>query len=188
MEKELLLTAIVSRDSKGYINRDNGEKIVIPEFDKEIRKVTMGCWIIVGRKTYETMKLTNYNKYIVITSIDEKDFVTRNQYCETYPVKSKEDAIKLLKRYNVLKVYILGGKSIFDLFNKDITEYIIGEYSKLNYVDGKDTLLSISKKKFNKPNRVIRFGDIEWYHTTILMRQDPTKIISSRGPRGITLG
>ncbi len=88
----------------------------IPEDLKNFKKITSDSIIIMGRKTWESLPIKPLpNRRNIVLS------KTKNMKMENF--NSYEECIAKLKLENVDKIFIIGGRSIYNLF-----------YSKANFL------------------------------------------------------
>ena len=88
----------------------------IPEDLKNFKKITSDSIIIMGRKTWESLPIKPLpNRRNIVLS------KTKNMKIENF--NSYEECIAKLKLENVDKIFIIGGRSIYNLF-----------YSKANFL------------------------------------------------------
>ena len=101
-----MLTLIATYvNSKSLVNF-RGEKILtVPAFETQMRNITLGCTVIMGRETFETSKLLNHRNYIVLT--------TNKQYKVSNPkvlvMHSPEEIMQYLEDKDIKHAYVIGG-------------------------------------------------------------------------------
>ena len=84
----------------------------ISEDLKNFKKITNHSTIIMGRKTWDSLPLKPLpNRRNIVLS------KTKHNLVETY--NSYEKCMKKLKKDNIKKIFIIGGRSIYKLFFKD---------------------------------------------------------------------
>ncbi len=109
------IAAIVATDLKNGIGKDNQLLWHLPADLKFFKKTTLGCPIIMGRKTYESIgRLLPGRKNII---------VTRNKAFKldgAEVVESIEKALKSAKTEE--KVFIIGGAEIYNQSLEHVTE------------------------------------------------------------------
>ena len=113
---------------KGYaIGKNGGIPWSCPQDMKWFKDTTMGHAVIMGRKTFDSLKKPLKDRInIVITS---KDIVTNSEE-KIYAVKSVEEAISLAKSLTMNDIFIIGGASIYkyalehDLVDKIYIDYL----------------------------------------------------------------
>ena len=96
-----------SKDRKA-IGVDNTLPWNVPEDLKQFKKLTMGCPIIMGRKTYESIGRPLPNRFNIV--------VSRNANLQIEGVKkanSLEHAITFAKQKNPEEIFIIGGAQIY---------------------------------------------------------------------------
>lgn len=119
------LTAVVTMDNYNCISDGNGDKIMeIPEFEKKVRQQTLGCTIIMGRKTWERTKPLNNRTYIVLSKNKDYKPKTTGQY-KVFVAHRFLEVFYILTKLDVKTAYIYGGKSIYNRLNNFISNFII---------------------------------------------------------------
>ena len=113
--------SIISAIAKNnVIGKDNDLIWHISEDLKRFKKLTSGCSIIMGRKTYESLpfKPLPNRKNIVISS-------KKIEFKGSIVVSSPEEALKLCKEDE--EVFICGGASIYSYFLDEVDKMYITE-------------------------------------------------------------
>lgn len=101
----MTIAAIVATDLKNAIGKDNQLLWHLPADLKFFKATTMGCPVIMGRKTYESIgRLLPGRRNLVIT----RSSVYRVEGAEIY--HSLESAVKACTEE---KIFIIGGAEIF---------------------------------------------------------------------------
>lgn len=109
------IAAIVATDLKNGIGKDNQLLWHLPADLKFFKKSTMGCPIVMGRKTYDSIgRLLPGRKNVIITRN------TSYQLEGATIVHSLESALKVLK--NEEKIFIIGGAEIYRESLPEVTE------------------------------------------------------------------
>lgn len=110
----MILAAIVATDFNNAIGKDNKLLWHLPADLKFFKSTTMGCPIIMGRKTFESIgRVLPGRKNIIISR--NKDL--KIEGAEVYA--SFED---VMKNVNEEKVFIIGGAEIYRLSMPYVTE------------------------------------------------------------------
>lgn len=119
------LAAIVTMDNHHCIsNYDDSRIMEIPEFEKKVRRQTLGCTIIMGRKTWESTKPL-FNRTYIILSKDKDYNPIQSLYYKVYVAHRLLEVFFILTKNNTMTAYICGGKSIYDQFNDYIHNFIV---------------------------------------------------------------
>lgn len=168
-----IITNIITMDTNGYINDDNRTPYKIPEFMKEIRSLTLGCWMIIGREAFETIEKRNHSTYIVVTS--DKDYrpVITGNY-KVHVATGRDRVFKILSDHDIYRVYCVGGKQIFEMF-EDCDNYIICKIKNKLY--GRDRV-KINDKGYLKIESPLKTSNsLNWLKVTLSKKQDNKKKI-----------
>ena len=103
---------IWAQDLNGGIGKDGKLPWHISEDLQNFKKITNHSTIIMGRKTWDSLPLKPLpNRRNIVLS------KTKHNLVETY--NSYEKCMKKLKKDNIKKIFIIGGRSIYKLFFKD---------------------------------------------------------------------
>lgn len=137
----------------------------VPGVLKRVKDKTMNQVVLMGRKTYESLKsigLKNRYNYILTNDKTRQDYYDNNGYGCVFKdglVQALESAVRVAKKYNVC-VYIIGGESIYRQclpYADSIDLTILGEtiegdafFPEFNESDY-DQIGTIIKKNYNKP-------------------------------------
>lgn len=141
------LSAVVTMDNYNCISDCNNEKIMeIPEFENKVRHQTLGCTIIMGRKTWERIVPLNNRTYIVLSS--DKDYKPKTSpHYKVFVANRFLEVFYILNRNNVKTAYIYGGKSIYNRLNKFISNFIVCRIK--HKLHGKNRFVNpLPKKKY----------------------------------------
>ncbi|WP_019559536.1 dihydrofolate reductase [Caldimonas manganoxidans] len=101
---QIALIAAVARN--GVIGRNNQLAWHLPEDLQHFKRVTMGCPVLMGRKTYESIGRPLPGRRNVV--------ITRNIHWEAPGIEeapSFEAALELLK--HATKIYVIGGAQVY---------------------------------------------------------------------------
>lgn len=121
--KVLIVSIIVAKAKNNVIGKDNQLIWRLSADLKHFKQHTIGHYIIMGRKTYESMGKPLSNRTSVV--------ITRNA---DYPIpeghyiaSSLENALKLASEQNQEKVYIIGGGEIYKQALSQADELLVTE-------------------------------------------------------------
>ncbi|MFN8229659.1 MAG: dihydrofolate reductase [Bacteroidia bacterium] len=110
----MILCAIVATDKKNAIGKNNQLLWHLPADLKFFKNTTMGCPIIMGRKTFESIgRLLPGRENIIIS---RTNLTINGAVCFT----SINDALNYCEKFN--KVFIIGGAEIYNQTLPLITE------------------------------------------------------------------
>ena len=112
-----MLNIITAVSENGVIGKDNKLPWAesYPDDLRRFRKLTLGCTVIMGRKTWESMRCKPLKKRsnIVITSETDKEKFAGAIVCRTV-----EEAIEVHNKYKILHeknhAWFIGGASIYE--------------------------------------------------------------------------
>ena len=117
----LSLIAAVARN--GAIGKDNALSWTDPEDLKHLRRVTMGCPVIMGRKTWDSLperfRPLPGRRNLVVT----RDVTWRSPGAES--AASMEDALAMLG--DVAKAFVIGGAQMYTLALPLVDELVLTE-------------------------------------------------------------
>ena len=141
---------IWAQDSNGGIGKNGKLPWHISEDLKNFKKITSNSTIIMGRKTWDSLQskpLPN-RRNIVLSQ-------TKQNQVEAYT--SYESCMTKLKKDNVRKIFIIGGRSIYKLFFKtadflhmtkiDLLEPGINEFFPIKLSQIRNDFIQISERK-----------------------------------------
>lgn len=142
----MLLTLIATYDNSRHLVNSMGEKIlIVPKFEVEMRNITLGCTVIMGRETFEKQPiLLNHRNYIVLST--NKDYKVSNPKVKV--MHSPEEIIQYLEDTGVKQAYVVGGAKTFSSFTKYATRFIIC-HLHTNNLQGHEKFPLLSKKNFH---------------------------------------
>ena len=103
---------IWAQDKYGGIGQNGKLPWYVPEDLKNFKSLTIDSPIIMGRKTWDSLSIKPLPKRrnIVLSHSSQKNI-------ETY--ESYTDCITALKKDKIEKIFVIGGRSIYDLFYKE---------------------------------------------------------------------
>jgi dihydrofolate reductase len=104
----VIVSLIVAADESGGIGKNNQLPWHLPSDLKRFKNLTMGHYIVMGRKTYETIGKPLPGRVMVVVT-HQKDFFPEGCLI----VNSLVDAIKLAENDHETEVFIIGGGEIF---------------------------------------------------------------------------
>ena len=136
---------IWAQDNRGGIGENGNLPWHISEDLKNFKKITSGSTIVMGRKTWESLPIKPLpNRDNIIMS-------TKNQYAVT-TYNSYEECINELSKKNIKKIFIIGGRSLYELFFNDAHFLHI---TNVHYINNKineffPITSDVIEKKFHK--------------------------------------
>ena len=100
---------IWAQDKNGGIGENGKLPWYISEDLKKFKKITLGSTIIMGRKTWDSLPIKPLPKRdnIVLSSTKQAGVATYN---------SLDNCLNQLKKQQLQKVFIIGGRSIYKMF------------------------------------------------------------------------
>ncbi len=129
----MIVKIIAALSLDGIIGENQGLIWHIPEDLENYKRETTNKYLIVGRKTYESLpKVALKNRNFLVLSKDKEieKFNALRQWADDY-VSSKEEIFKILKEKNINEVIVIGGEQIYNLFINDATEVLITWINKI---------------------------------------------------------
>ncbi len=110
----MILASIVATDFNNAIGKDNKLLWHLPADLKFFKTTTMGCPIIMGRKTFESIgRVLPGRKNIIIS---------RNTDLKIEGAEVYSSFEEMMKNVNVEKAFIIGGAEIYNLSMPYVTE------------------------------------------------------------------
>ncbi len=104
----MIVSLIVAMDQQGGIGKNNRLPWHLPSDLKRFKNLTMGHFLVMGRKTYETIgKPLPGRKMVVITH--QEDYIAPG--CAV--VHSLREALELAESNQESEVFIIGGGEVF---------------------------------------------------------------------------
>ena len=126
-----MLSLIVALDENNLIGSENSMPWDVPEDLSLFKEITTNNIVIMGRKTFQSIGKPLPNRVNFVLTKDENFFCEGIQVFNC-PNKALKKAYILQKKTNK-KIFIIGGKTIYEYFLPYITEfhfsYIKGKYS-----------------------------------------------------------
>lgn len=122
------INIIAAMTKKGVIGKEGKIPWDIPEDLKLFKKITSGSIVIMGRKTFESLKrpLPNRKNYVVSKSIKESDRLKNVSY-----FTSLNDAVAAGAKEKE-KIFIIGGAAVYkqalDMADRLYISLIKGDY------------------------------------------------------------
>jgi len=103
---------IWAQDKNGGIGKDGKLPWHISEDLQNFKKITINSYIIMGRKTWDSLPIKPLPKRnnIVLSSKKQPNIETFDSY---------QKCLKKLKEKSIDKIFIIGGRSIYKLFFND---------------------------------------------------------------------
>ena len=117
-----MLSAIVCMDNFGGIGKNGDLLYKIPEYIKRVKELTMGHWVIMGRKTWNSIgnKPLPGRTNIVISNTLNFSMAETNKYtdCKTSVNIWKDITEEKIKFYaeQSEEYFVIGGQSIYEMF------------------------------------------------------------------------
>lgn len=179
----MLLTLIATYDNSRHLVNSMGEKILtVPKFEVEMRNITLGCTVIMGRETFEKQpSLLNHRNYIVLST--NKEYKVSNPKVKI--MHSPEEIIQYLEDTDVKQAYVIGGAKTFSSFTKYATRFIIC-HLHTNNLQGREKFPLLRKKDFHiEASASKQYYDINekksyTWHKETFFRRDESKRIDMR--------
>lgn len=124
---------IVAVDKNWGIGLNNKLLISIPEDMKFFMNTTMGNVVVMGRKTLESFPNARplKDRINIVLTRDKNYKVEGATVCNT-----KEEVLKEIEKYDTNNVYIIGGESIYRLFEPECDTALV---TKIDYEYEADT-------------------------------------------------
>lgn len=179
----MLLTLIATYDNSRHLVNLMGEKILtVPKFEIEMRNITLGCTVIMGRETFEKQpSLLNHRNYIVLST--NKEYKVSNPKVKV--MHSPEEIIQYLEDTDVKQAYVVGGAKTFSSFTKYATRFIIC-HLHTNNLQGREKFPLLRKKDFHiEASASKQYYDANekksyTWHKETFFRRDESKRIDMR--------
>jgi dihydrofolate reductase len=130
------MKALVAISKNGMIGNQNRLPWHIPEDLKFFKQATIGHIVIMGRNTFESLPTYGLKDRIsvVLTSRPFTHIASTNEVIFT-TIENLDETLKTLQlQYPTKTVFVIGGKSIYKLFENNIEEFIVTHIHK--YVVG----------------------------------------------------
>lgn len=157
--------AIVAMDSARGIGKNGKIPWYLPEDWKHFKETTLGCPVIMGRKTYESIgkPLPGRRNIILSSSVkvpEDGEYIREEGSVEYF--REIDDALWVLQNDGVEKCFICGGSQIYRaFFDMNLLDEVI-----LSLVKGTheaDTYFPKFEKNFREVSREDR-GEFEIIH------------------------
>lgn len=179
----MLLTLIATYDNSRHLVNSMGEKILtVPKFEIEMRNITLGCTVIMGRETFEKQSsLLNHRNYIVLST--NKEYKVSDPKVKV--MHSPEEIIQYLEDTDVKQAYVIGGAKTFSSFTKYATRFIIC-HLHTNNLQGREKFPLLRKKDFHiEASASKQYYDTNekksyTWHKETFFRRDESKRIDMR--------
>lgn len=178
----MLLTLIATYDNSRHLVNSMGEKILtVPKFEVEMRNLTLGCTVIMGRETFEKQpSLLNHRNYIVLST--NKNYKVSNPKVKV--MYSPEEIIQYLEDTDVKHAYIVGGAKTFSSFTKYATRFIVCHIH--SNMQGHEKFPLLKKRDFHiEASASKQYYDTNekksyTWHKETFFRRDESKVIDMR--------
>jgi dihydrofolate reductase len=108
MTPQPIISIIAAVAENSVIGKDNKLLWHIPDDLKRFKKITLGHPIIMGRKTFESIRRPLPGRLNIIISRNSEFKIE-----ECVVVSSLEDALKIAAEHDAQEVFIIGGASIY---------------------------------------------------------------------------
>ena len=106
--EEVLLNAIVAVNADWGIGLCGKQTVVIPEDRRYFKKLTDGCAVIVGRKTFESLGSLLLNRSCIILTHD-----TSYKTGYAVVVHTLAEVLAVAQGYDAEKVFVIGGENVY---------------------------------------------------------------------------
>lgn len=126
------MKALVAISKNGMIGNQNRLPWHIPEDLKFFKQATIGHIVIMGRNTFESLPSYGLKDRIsvVLTSRPFTRIASKNEVIFT-TIENLDETLKTLQlQYPTKTVFVIGGKSIYELFENKIEEFIVTHIHK----------------------------------------------------------
>jgi dihydrofolate reductase len=142
------VSAIVAFDEESVMGKGNEMPWYIPADFKHFKKTTMGCPVIMGRKTWDSLPrkpLPGRTNIVLSASVTDIEGVKI--------ARSLEESVKLAG--DVPEVFIIGGKQVYNaafilkMIDRLVVSHVHGKHDGDVYFSGIPEYL---KKKTTEPN------------------------------------
>lgn len=141
----MIVSIVVAAGENGEIGKDNALLWQIPSDLRHFKRLTTGHYIIMGRKTFESIGKPLPNRKHIIVSRKENHQNTENV---TY-VNSIENAVQLAESAGESEAFIIGGGQIYqEVLEKHLAQKIY--LSRVNFDGEADTFFLFNEKEFEK--------------------------------------
>ena len=100
---------IWAQDQNGGIGKNGNLPWHISEDLRNFKKITLDSAVIMGRKTWESLPIKPLPNRINIV-------LSKTMETEALTFKSYKQCMEYLKNNNIPKVFIIGGRSVYQLF------------------------------------------------------------------------
>lgn len=159
------IIAIAAMDSARGIGKNGKIPWYLPEDFKHFKETTLGCPVIMGRKTYESIgKPLPGRRNIVLSSsisVPEDGFFDPEEWAPEY-FREIDDALWVLQNDGIEKCFVCGGSQIYRaFFDIGLVDEVI--LSVVNGIYEADTYFPKFEKNFREISREDR-GEFEIIH------------------------
>ena len=155
-----MISLIVAMDENNLIGCNNSMPWNIPEDLKLFKEITKDNIVIMGRKTFDSIGKPLPNRINIVITKNE-NFTFKGVDVFNCPEEALLKAIMLQKELNK-KIFIIGGKTIYEYFLSQIDEfhisYIKGSYTgDTNFPDFNLSSFTLIKEKEFKDFKYVHF-------------------------------
>ena len=105
------MNIVVAVNSDWGIGYGNTQSIVIPEDRRHFQKITKGCTVVAGRKTFEDFGRPLPNRKTIIMTRDRSFKVSG-----AIAAHSIDEVLAIISDEDTEKVFIIGGGSVYKQF------------------------------------------------------------------------
>ena len=132
---------IWAQDSNGGIGKGGNLPWHIPEDLKNFKQLTINSTVVMGRKTWDSLPVKPLPKRRNIV-------LSKSKQVSAETFKSYEECMEHLKKNNLKKIFIIGGRSVYNLFFDDADFLHI---TKVNLLEPDvNEFFPVSTKEINK--------------------------------------
>lgn len=143
---------VVTCDNNNIITINSEIPWLIPENICRLKILIKDGIIIMGRCTFEKIQYKNLKNSISIVLSRNKKYIEKCPYNNIYYANCKEAVYELLQKFNQnIKIYVIGGEQIYNLFIENTHKIYITEiYPAINNDNETETETQLQNfTKFN---------------------------------------
>lgn len=157
-----MIKIIVAMEPRGYIGKNNEIPWIIKEDMKFFKETTIDNFIIMGRKTWDSLNRKPLPRRHSIVITRNRHEYQQQDHERTYFVKSLNDAIQLCQDINNGNGFIIGGEQIYrqSLCRSKVAAAIVSHIKK--EYDG-DSIFPISLIEKYPKTLIVDFNDFTVY-------------------------
>lgn len=142
----LILTGIVAISKNGIIGKDGGLPWSFPNDLKLFRRITNGHPVVMGRKTYESIRKLLPSRQNIILTRD------KNYKVEGATIIHDPSDIYHIENLKSNRIFIIGGASIYQAYFSHISEWYV---SRVHYEVQGDTYLDYDFDKWCQKQELV---------------------------------